>query len=453
MKERNPDRHRNYEELGSLMLFPVCPDSTLLEALSFIKPQIYKDMCRRKDPNILKYRLLRKQVLNILGLKDLSEAPTLFKDEARKKTLNENFINMITKQYGIRELDFAEREALVGDAFRLADRVVDRFEHPENGLFKQYHTAINITDEVRAINNTIDLILLMFSPRASQTAQYEARRKLALADISLRVLIDKQKKENVNDDFLRILNTHLFNGIIGTSANIEILSTHSPKNYEVTKICELRPNEKIDKKDLGENTRYTRLGIRYLKIGDKSIPVNIDWRTKSDEDIVIKLMRKNEKNPRIIDDYFGAKMVFRNKKEIYLFLEEMQTVMAKLGICISYDDVSDTIEQGCRYQTNNHGSSTKLEIIKAHFILNGQRIELQLHTLKSFLDYRYHKETGFETAYLFNRLFDSGVVDMMYPENVYNISHQAIKKALIKHQKNQICDTARLTLSKKRVKK
>jgi len=438
-----------FNVLGNNLDIPIIENKTLGEKQRYINISLARQMLRNPNFDALSYRLLRTRLLQILNLKNYDEVPSLFPDDEKKRELNEVFTKKEAQKYGLGGLEYPVQENLVKGALRVADRVIDMFENAENGFFKEYHTQLQITNEIKQIDNVVDLVLIMFSPRATEITQYEARRKLVLADLAMRVLTHNRQKEKHLDPFLRFLNTNIFKDVIGTSNEWEVLSTHHPDDYSVTTVKKLLANEKvtIDEKTL---QRYSRFGVRSFKYGQINIETYLESREKDPRDIVIKMLRKQISDPAKIDDHIGARLVFENKRGLYHFLDVLQSALEKEGSAISFDEISDTINNHCQFPITNDGSSANLAIVKAHAVFNGMKVEFQLHTLGSFLDCRYHDETGFESSYSVNRLYQSGVIDTLYPENIYRLNTGSVVKKIIELRRSQIRNTGLVSLPEKR---
>lgn len=443
------ERIFNYELLGEDMLFPVADNSSLMDANRFHRPSLLRKMRRENDPNLLQYLLTRKTVLRLLDVRDFKEIPSLFGDVDRKRALHERFVSMYARQYGLEDLSEAEKEGMVVSSLDQADRVIELFENPENGLLKQYHASIEVTNEIKAIRNPIDLMLIMFSPKATMSAQYEARRKLLLMDLAYRSAASTEDSNRNLDEFLHFMNTNLFNGVIGAPNDLEVLSLHSPEDYSTVEVRVLTPEDRVR---LSALSRYTKLSTRtWQNMRGRDRQVYIESRAKNPRDIILKMMRKETKNPFNIDDQEGTKFVFLEKADIFDFLDRMQEEAAASGSLLSYEEVYDTIDNDSDYRITNRGSSDKLQIVKVHAKFEGKTIEFQMHTVRSYLDSRYHDQTGFESAYSMDRLFDSGIVEMLYPPRVYGLNLEAIHRSLKMEMRDRIRRTAMVDLPPERL--
>jgi len=198
--------------------------------------------------------------------------------------------------------------------------------------------------------------------------------------------------------------------------------------------------------------RYTKFSMRkWEDQNGEPKHVYVEHRLKDPVARILKLMRKDTKDPSKIDDYLGLKFVFETKKDIYDFLFTLQKKMLESGSMIVFEEYYDTIANGNDFRITNPGSSNKLEIVKVHAIINGARIELQMHTFRTFLDSRYHDERGFE-VFAIKRLFegekkqngdaDPGAIDLIYASDIYGSDVLSSKDALLDERRTAVRNAA-----------
>jgi 8-oxo-dGTP pyrophosphatase MutT (NUDIX family)/hypoxanthine phosphoribosyltransferase len=404
--------------LGERRIFTEPPDSTTLIEKRDISHKSFKNL---SDRDRLELRLTRRFLLEIFETKNLPEISNIGKDQESKDQARHSFVEKYCTMLGFNG-SYEEKVSLITGCLGEANSAMLVLEDPQIGLLRQLRGNIGTLNEVSIVNDPIDLILMSFSTKASRRMRYEARRKLLLGDLAARSKLENMDIEKRLDKFSRFLGQNIWSG--KTSAeiqHIELLSFHSPENYACTNIKILEPEEKVG---ISEFIQYHRFGMRsWNNIKGHEKHVMVEHRGKSDAAQIIKLLRKDTKNIGSIDDVAGFKMTFITKNDIYDFLEKLQYEANKLGTSLIYEEVYDTIDNGDDFRVTNSGSSSNLEIIKVHLNFNGNLIELQLHTIRSFIDSRLHDEYGFE-EYALSRIFQKGkydesVVDLLYPKDIY----------------------------------
>jgi len=185
-----------------------------------------------RDQDKLELLLTRKLICQLLEVKSFNQIDKeIFGDPKRKKILNKEFIEKYGAMYGLGNRSFEEIEGRVQKSLQEADLVINTFENQETGLLRHLRTSIGITNEIPAIKDPIDLLLIIFSPKASRQLRYEARRKLMFMDMSFRSNLETGDHNVQIDNLLRFLNTNLWKGGLGVTDDIEVISEHSPFNY------------------------------------------------------------------------------------------------------------------------------------------------------------------------------------------------------------------------------
>jgi Na+/H+ antiporter NhaD/arsenite permease-like protein len=83
------------------------------------------------------------------------------------------------------------------------------------------------------------------------------------------------------------------------------------------------------------------------------------------------------------------------------------------------------------------GSSTKTPMLKFFARMGGMRVEFLLHTNASFLNYIYQRGVSHD-EYEVRRLFDSGVAELLFPQDIYLLDMASIKVDLILRSRQRI---------------
>ncbi len=96
---------------------------------------------------------------------------------------------------------------------------------------------------------------------------------------------------------------------------------------------------------------------------------------------------------------------------------------------MTLEEVNDTISGGHHHNTNI-GSSAKTPMFKFFARMGGMRVEFIIHTNESYLNYMYQKGVAHD-EYEVNRIFDSGVAELLFPYEIYHLDMKKVKDKLI----------------------
>jgi len=474
--EQQPPILENYRLLGPGRIFMEPDDSTIqLNGPSVSENRDFSFVAVKglRDKDRLELRITRDALLHVFTDPDdanlqpvnLSDILPKYKDNepAKQKAFDRLARFMTSGYFPEGELSLKERHALVQNAVSKANEYIAHFENQSTGMLKDFVSSVGINNEVQSASNPIDLVLITLSPRASRKMRYEARRKLVLIDLALHDMAYVRQERIQQQDieaFMRFLGKNLWQGGSGQTAHIEMVSEHSPMDNACTGVTFLRPqggrfdkpfstlwfhgsSSVAEEQDgmnlfLSQYHRYTAVQARVWR-DDKG---NLQWavfdhREKRVIDKMIKMMRKDTKDPRIIDDAAGFKFIVEDKRSIYTFLETLQEHAVKNGFLFSITDVSDTIDNEDDYLSGNKGSNKKVEMVKFNILFQGHNIQLLLHTPRSYLDYQYRDGTGW-AYYEINRAIDSGLLDHLYPKDIYGIDFQILQKELHKTRRREL---------------
>lgn len=373
----------------------------------------------------LEFKLVRNELLNFLGLRNFAEIPTLFGNERKKDELNKQIVNKYCEMLGIAGT-FEERERRVNEALHDADAAI-HYLTSKKGIFGEFNTQISMINEITAIHRPVDLLLLIFSPKASPRAKFEARRKLLLAESALKVHLHREQIGSPIDPFLRLLNTEIWTDQhVGELSGFDVLSRHDAETYACLDHNIILPGEE---RAVQKYERLTRIEMRsWNDRRGKTRYVMMEHRLKDIEAYVLKMVRKNSLHPEAVDDAVGLNLTFQHKRDIEEFLLVLQAAAHRDGSTIRYEDITDTIGNIDQYQNVNPGSSSKFEVVKVHLVFNGVRIELMIHTIRTYLNYRYQDEISWD-EYQINRVtqnggYDHGVAELLFPKDMYQIDWQ-----------------------------
>ena len=78
--------------------------------------------------------------------------------------------------------------------------------------------------------------------------------------------------------------------------------------------------------------------------------------------------------------------------------------------------------------------------------LGGMRVEFIIHTNQTYLNYRYQRDIA-HNEYEVKRIFDSGVAEFLFPEDIYQLDMGLIKKKQLQKSRIKIEDSDNKLLS------
>jgi hypothetical protein len=69
--------------------------------------------------------------------------------------------------------------------------------------------------------------------------------------------------------------------------------------------------------------------------------------------------------------------------------------------------------------------------------LGGMRVEFIIHTNRSWLNYMYKKDVAHD-EYEVKRIFDSGVMELLFPKVIFKLDHEMIRNDMIRRFRRSI---------------
>ena len=128
--------------------------------------------------------------------------------------------------------------------------------------------------------------------------------------------------------------------------------------------------------------------------------------------------------------------VLNSVGDVKRFMKHLTQSAVKAGSFMTLEDISDTLTGG-RYSGTATGSSKKTPMLKFFARLGGMRVEFIIHTNKSYLNYIYQRDVSHD-EYEIKRIFDSGVAEFLFPQDVYNLNMDKIRESQIKWCRKRI---------------
>jgi hypothetical protein len=398
--------------------------------------QWVRNLCRERL-NITKYRALRSQIFEVLEITGFAQLSELLKQPDKQARRSQRACFLLGNMFGL-DGTAREIEARVYEYARTADAVVNSLK---NKILKPYASFVDTTNEIEVANDPVSLLLIMFNDRYHKKARFEARRKLVL--MNLAGSIDQRERETGIEEkfstFLHFLNDYVWskNLKIGEHDIVYLHSQHSEDFFCCTKVKVLSA-EQGQAVQPGKGTKLTLLKRRRFTVGNRDIPIYVSIRKKPPEAKVLKLLRKNEKNPAVaVDDELGLMAVLDSVSDIKTFQNHLTRSASKADSFMVLEDISDTLTGSDVYRSRATGSSPQTEMMKFFARLGGMRVEFIIHTNRSWLNYMYKKDVAHD-EYEVKRIFDSGVMELLFPKDIFRLDHVMIRNDMIRRFRRSI---------------
>lgn len=383
-----------------------------------------------------KYRVTREQMFRLLDVNSYGEITNPSVDQTLRKEVYERGYRLLGSMYGI-EGTQREIESKINSYADVADSAI---EHIRLGILRDSSPKLEMINEIQATNNPIDLLFIVFNERYHQKARFEAKRKLIL--MGLAGSIDQREREtdveNKFAQFVNFLNQNVWskNTKIGEFETVYLKSKHDPDTFETLSVKVL-DEETGEKETVTRGEKLTILSRRKFQINGHDTPMYVTVRQKSPETKVLKMLRKGQENPAVaVDDELGLIGVADTTRDIRLFLKCLSQNATAAGSLITLEEISDTLN-GEEFNGRNIGSSSDVKMLKFFAKMRGIRIEFILNTNKSYLDYLYQRGSSHE-EYEVKRIFDAGVADLLFPEELYKVNMQVSRDRALQQARERI---------------
>ena len=392
---------------------------------------------------VTKYRVVRAQVFDLLQIESFAEIPRLLADPAARAQRSEKACLLLGKLFGITG-STTEIRSKIKEYAQTADAVINLMR---SRLLAPYASHVETSNEIETTHDPVDLLLRVFDDRFHKKARFEAKRKLVL--MNLAGSIDQRERETDIENkfyaFLEFLNRNVWSPRlkIGELETAYLLSRHDPDNFSCLSVKVIDSAGRARLKDLGEGEKLTLLKRRVFQNSGRDIPVYVSVRKKDSAAKVLKLLRKNEKNPAVaVDDELGLMAVLDNISDVRRFVRHMTRSAIKSGSLMTLEDISDTLTGG-QFHSSSIGSSSQTQMLKFFARMGGMRVELIIHTNRSYLNYRFQRDIAHD-EYEVKRIFDSGVAEFLFPGDIYNLDMELIRQSLLDQFRRHIEDSGRL---------
>lgn len=392
---------------------------------------------RQVNTNVTKYRALKSQIFEFLGITNFSEIESLLGDPVLQKERSRRAFALLGNMFGMQGSP-REIEVRVQEYARTADTVVNSLK---SKILAPYSSHIATTNEIEVTNNPVELLLIMFNNRYHRKARFEARRKLVL--MNLAGSIDQRERETAIEEkfsqFLHFLNDYVWSSTqkIGEHDIVYLHSTHSTEDFSCLDVNVIKPKQR-EQYPVTKGTKQTLLKRRRFTVGKRDIPIYVSIRKKPPEAKVLKLLRKNEKNPAVaVDDELGLMAVLDSVADVKIFQNHLTRSASKADSLMVLEDISDSLTKDSSYNATSTGSSSKTSMMKFFARLGGMRVEFIIHTNRSWLNYMFQKDVAHD-EYEVKRIFDSGVAELLFPRDIFHLDHEVIRNDMIQLFRKQI---------------
>ncbi len=389
----------------------------------------------RQEGLITRFRAIRGQIFDFLNVTSFKGVRQLLHDRARSQEINRRCAALLGNMFG---LDGSEREIIsaINGYSRTADGVI---RYLKAKVMATYAANIEMTNEIDAISSPVDLLLIIFDDRYHKKARFEAKRKLIL--MGLAGSIDQRERETgIEDkfyDFLNFLNDNVWShrSKIGELELAYLLSQHDHHDFACQSVRVISPDEAraIEPRP---GQKLTLIKRRRFQAGGREVPIYVSIRKKPPEAKVLKLLRKGEENPAVaVDDELGLMAVLDSVAEVKLFLTHLTQSAMRAESFMTLEEISDTLTGG--HHHGGIGSSRLTPMFKFFARMGGMRVEFIIHSNKTYLNYIYQRDISHD-EYEIKRIFDSGVAEMLFPQDIYYLDMADIKERQLRQCRRQI---------------
>ncbi|MGE5318673.1 MAG: hypothetical protein ACM3KD_00700 [Hyphomicrobiaceae bacterium] len=384
-----------------------------------------------------KYRVVRAQIFDFLQIEDFAELPGLLADSAARAQRSERACSLLGKLFGIAG-GTSEIRSKIKEYAQTADAVINLMR---SRLLAPYASHVETSNEIETTHDPLDLLLRVFDERFHMKARFEAKRKLVL--MNLAGSIDQRERETDIENkfyaFLEFLNRNVWSPQfkIGELESAYLWSQHDPDDFRCLEVKVIDAASRARLTALGQGEKLTLLKRRVFRDGGRDIPAYVSVRKKDSAAKVLKLLRKNEKNPAVaVDDELGLMAVLDSIGDVKRFVRHMTRSAIKSGSLMTLEDISDTLTGGIHH-SSAVGSSSRTPMLKFFARMGGMRVELIIHTNQSYLNYRFQRDIAHD-EYEVKRIFDSGVAEFLFPSDIYNLDMGQIRQTLLEQFRRRI---------------
>ena len=380
------------------------------------------------DPvTVTKYRAVRSQIFDLLQVNRFSQIPALISNGTLKNKCSERAYALLGNLYGIQG-ELSEVKNRIREYAHSADEVIT---YLQNKVLADYSSNIEISNEIETTQDPVELLLIIFNNQYHRKTRFEAKRKLVL--MGLAGSIDQRERETEIEkkfsNFLNFLNRYVWSPKlkIGELQMTYLHSLHNKLDYACEKVKVIEDVSELPSRQPGDREKFTLIKRRLFEFEGREIPVYVTVRKKDSAAKILKLLRKNEKNPAVaVDDELGLMAVLDSIADVKRFVRHLTRAALNGRSMMVLEDISDTLTGGY-YHATSAGSSKQTPMLKFFARLGGMRVEFIIHTNETYLNYRYQRGIAHD-EYEVRRLFDSGVAEFLFPRDIYHLDMESIRQ-------------------------
>ena len=241
------------------------------------------------DPvTVTKYRAVRSQIFDLLQVNRFSQIPALISNGTLKNKCSERAYSLLGNLYGIQG-ELSEVKNRIREYARSADEVIT---YLQNKVLADYHSNIEISNEIETTQNPVDLLLILFNDQYHRKTRFEAKRKLVL--MGLAGSIDQRERETEIEkkfsNFLSFLNRYVWSPKlkIGELQITYLHSVHSKQDYACETVEVIEEGNDILRQPLGDREKLTMIKRRLFEFEGKEIPIYVTVRKKDSAAKILK---------------------------------------------------------------------------------------------------------------------------------------------------------------------
>lgn len=129
--------------------------------------------------------------------------------------------------------------------------------------------------------------------------------------------------------------------------------------------------------------------------------------------------------------------VLDSVSDVKSFQKHLTRSASKAKSLMVLEDISDTLNIHTQYKGRAVGSSDKTAMMKFFARLGGMRVEFIIHTNQSWLNYIYQQDVA-HNEYEVKRMFDTGVIELLFPMDVFHLNHANTRNEMLQFFRKQI---------------
>lgn len=376
-----------------------------------------------------KYRAVRHQLFDLLNINSFAEIPTLLESRQNIEATSTRALPMLANLFGFTS-DPAEIKYHLHDYANTADEVINSLRYK---VLSPYSSHIEMSNEIGTTSDPVELLLILFNDHFHQKARFEAKRKLVLMNLAGSIEQRERETDIVSrfSNFIDFLNKYVWSPSlkIGDLKISYLHSTHNSEDFSCSSV-KVITEEHAKGLQLEPGEKLTLIKRRSFSDNGSDVPIYVTIRKKPSAAKVLKLLRKNQKNPAAaVDDELGLMAVLNSTGDVKKFLRHLTRSAVKANSLMTLEDISDTLTGGT-YTGRATGSSSKTPMLKFFARIGGMRVEFIIHTNRSYLNYMYQREVAHD-EYEVKRIFDSGVAEFLFPTDIYHLDLEEIQRKQI----------------------